>query len=135
MWCNRKGTLDDVLGGRLRLSLDHLDPWSAGGTNDPSNLVTACLVCNARRGGDDYEATCVKVQFPWHAYRRVAKVRGLDLDRAKGRELAALVAMRPWRKPVLLFDRDPQVQVEVVVHPEDEGFAYNDVDWGELKVV
>lgn len=30
-------------------TLDHVVPRSAGGSNDASNLVTACLTCNATR--------------------------------------------------------------------------------------
>lgn len=29
--------------------LDHVRPYSKGGWDDPSNLVTACLDCNARK--------------------------------------------------------------------------------------
>jgi len=32
------------------LTLDHLQPYSAGGTNLPSNLVTCCSRCNSSRG-------------------------------------------------------------------------------------
>ena len=32
------------------LSLDHLIPHSHGGTNEPTNLVTACERCNKSRG-------------------------------------------------------------------------------------
>lgn len=32
--------------GRNRLELDHVIPWSRGGTNDEDNLVTACHDCN-----------------------------------------------------------------------------------------
>lgn len=31
----------------VRLCVDHLEPVSAGGTNEPWNLVTACFDCNA----------------------------------------------------------------------------------------
>lgn len=31
------------------LTLDHLTPRSKGGTDDPENLVTACLSCNSAR--------------------------------------------------------------------------------------
>ena len=34
-----------------RLEVDHIEPVSKGGTNDPSNLVTACFECN--RGKSD----------------------------------------------------------------------------------
>lgn len=32
------------------LSLDHLRPVSKGGSNESSNLVTACMPCNRERG-------------------------------------------------------------------------------------
>lgn len=37
-WCGGNATV-----------ADHLTPLSAGGTNDPANLVPSCVACNARR--------------------------------------------------------------------------------------
>lgn len=37
-----------------KLTLDHLTPHSHGGTNDASNLVTACHRCNSARGNRDW---------------------------------------------------------------------------------
>lgn len=34
----------------IQLTLDHIVPWSAGGGNEPGNLVTACKRCNSSRG-------------------------------------------------------------------------------------
>lgn len=34
----------------VQFQLDHVVPHSHGGSNDPSNLVTACSRCNASRG-------------------------------------------------------------------------------------
>jgi hypothetical protein len=31
-------------------TLDHVKPWAQGGTNDPSNLVCACWICNRVKG-------------------------------------------------------------------------------------
>lgn len=31
-------------------TLDHVLPWSLGGTNDPENLVCACWICNQIKG-------------------------------------------------------------------------------------
>jgi hypothetical protein len=31
-------------------TLDHVEPWTAAGTNDPENLVCACWVCNRMKG-------------------------------------------------------------------------------------
>jgi len=33
-----------------QLTLDHIKPYSKGGSNDPSNLVTCCQKCNSARG-------------------------------------------------------------------------------------
>lgn len=32
------------------LSLDHIHPWSLGGSDDPENLQTLCRPCNSRKG-------------------------------------------------------------------------------------
>jgi len=32
------------------LSVDHIEPWSLGGSNDLDNLQTLCLRCNASKG-------------------------------------------------------------------------------------
>jgi hypothetical protein len=31
-------------------TLDHIAPWTLGGTNDPENLVCACWICNRIKG-------------------------------------------------------------------------------------
>lgn len=41
-YCGRKGTDAD-------LQLDHLEPFSRGGTNDEDNLITACGKCNIQK--------------------------------------------------------------------------------------
>lgn len=33
----------------VRLAVDHLVPFSRGGSSDPSNLVAACKSCNSRK--------------------------------------------------------------------------------------
>lgn len=37
-------------GATDRLSLDHIVPWSAGGSDKPDNLRTLCIPCNSRKG-------------------------------------------------------------------------------------
>jgi hypothetical protein len=117
-----------VLHGRFRLSLDHLDPWSHGGTNDPTNLVTSCLLCNGRRGGKSYKETCDEQVFPWHAYRRVERLRYEDLDRKRGKALAANV-YRPWRKPSVLFDRDPPIELPPFTPLEEDTWEVDPNDF------
>jgi len=31
-------------------TLEHVVPWTAGGTNDPDNLACACWICNQTKG-------------------------------------------------------------------------------------
>ena len=33
-----------------KLTLDHLKPYSKGGSHNATNLVTCCAICNSRRG-------------------------------------------------------------------------------------
>ena len=37
------------------LTLDHLIPWSAGGTNEAENIVSSCSRCNSSRGARDWK--------------------------------------------------------------------------------
>lgn len=37
-----------------QLTLDHLKPYSKGGNNEASNLVTCCQKCNSSRGNRSY---------------------------------------------------------------------------------
>jgi len=39
-----------------QLTLDHLTPYSEGGSNHESNLVTCCSKCNSSRGTRDWMA-------------------------------------------------------------------------------
>ena len=39
-----------------KLTLDHLKPYSKGGSNDATNLVTSCLICNSKRGSRTVKA-------------------------------------------------------------------------------
>lgn len=41
--CLHCGRTDD-------LTLDHIVPWSAGGSDEPDNLQTLCRSCNSRKG-------------------------------------------------------------------------------------
>ena len=62
------------------ITLDHVHPWSKGGENEPTNLVTACRHCNCSRGAkslpqyaDDHTRKAVKRQ----TRRSMTKFRSL----------------------------------------------------------
>lgn len=40
----------DSVVNEVKLTLDHLKPYSKGGSNDSKNLITCCLQCNSKRG-------------------------------------------------------------------------------------
>ena len=48
--CQFCGRAEQELGFRECLTRDHLVPLSRGGTNDWTNVVTACSSCNTRKG-------------------------------------------------------------------------------------
>jgi hypothetical protein len=43
------------------LTLDHLTPYSKGGSNDASNLITCCHRCNSSRGNRALRTFCRSV--------------------------------------------------------------------------
>lgn len=129
LWCNTKATVDEVYAGKLRLCLDHLDPVYDGGTNHPTNLVSACLSCNSSRGKESFEDTCVRAKFNPLAFKRVAKLRDAPLDRARGRALHLAAPKRPWRKPTKLGHHD---QLAPVPESSDANEEFPKVDWDKL---
>lgn len=40
--------------GHFFMTLDHIVPWSLGGSNDPENLQTMCADCNNEKGDLPY---------------------------------------------------------------------------------
>jgi 5-methylcytosine-specific restriction endonuclease McrA len=46
----RDGWVCRLCGASEPLSLDHIWPWSLGGSDEPENLQTLCLPCNVRKG-------------------------------------------------------------------------------------
>ena len=80
-------TLEDV-----RLTVDHLTPYTDGGSNDPSNLVTCCHKCNSSRGARPWRAFARDVaqylSVPAdHIIRHVNNCRRRSLDRAAARRV------------------------------------------------
>jgi 5-methylcytosine-specific restriction endonuclease McrA len=79
------------------LSVEHLQARDEGGGNDPTNLVTACVLCNSRRGGHNNEALGLFIrriagetgEAPRNVRRRIERLRLRPLDPYRGATLAA----------------------------------------------
>lgn len=88
VYCGRKVRSGRGTNGSRAAHLDHVLPVALGGSNAPSNLVTACKGCNDRKG-----ASPVKVfvaTLPAGCAARVRAAVATELDRAEGRRLAKL---------------------------------------------
>ena len=85
VWCGH--TLEDG----ERFQLDHLKCWSQGGSNEATNLVTACAHCNAARGNRTRTAFARAVaeytlrETPAEILRRIKRTtrRRLPMEEAK----------------------------------------------------
>lgn len=86
VWCGA-GVEQDV-----RLTLDHLKPYSKGGSHDAKNLVTCCHRCNSSRGNRSVKAFAVAVAIYLNhglqpsvvlAHIATTSKRTLDLNAAK----------------------------------------------------
>lgn len=55
-----KGAPEDQVAA-IWLELDHINPYSRGGADEPANLRAACSTCNRRRGVDDLDLWADKI--------------------------------------------------------------------------
>lgn len=83
-----------------RLTLDHIRPYSQGGSNSPSNLVTCCLKCNSSRQ-DRPVRTFVRAAAGYlnHTDGGAAIVAHIDATRRRKLDLAAakeMISRRGW---------------------------------------
>jgi len=70
------------------LTLDHVKPWSLGGKNTPSNLVTACRHCNCSRGAKkltEYADAHTKKAIKRQTARSINKFRKLAKNIISGK--------------------------------------------------
>lgn len=84
----------DSLEDGAKLTLDHLRPYSSGGSNAPTNLVTCCHRCNSSRGNRSWKLFAAKVAgYLNHGIKgasiieHVTTTRGRKLDVAAAKEL------------------------------------------------
>ena len=71
------GCLDEY--SKRNMEIDHIEPKSKGGTDDPSNLQLLCSTCNRIKGTSSQAAFLAKT-----AHLRVGKsTEGMDFDSSK----------------------------------------------------
>ena len=74
----------------VKLTVDHVTPQVLGGTDDPTNLVTACQDCNSGKSSSSPDAIHV-ADVEQDAIRWAqANKRAAELQRAKGQESESL---------------------------------------------
>ena len=77
-----------------RLTLDHIQPYSKGGSNDAENLATCCLKCNSSRGNRSLSSFVDAVaeyteQNPKEIASRIRRHRARKINVAEAKELMA----------------------------------------------
>ena len=112
-------------GSTQRLSVDHLIPRIAGGTDEGDNLIWACRSCNSSKGGKDMLTWMQSkgVFPPILLLRRYLKLvarycdendlLSLDIESARQLELPFDLTLLPYRFP-------PLDQLTLWVYPENE---------------
>lgn len=77
-----------------KLTLDHMRPYSSGGSNNETNLVTCCHKCNSSRGNRSWKVFADKVAgYLNHGItgsqivEHIETTRGRKLDLAAAKEL------------------------------------------------
>jgi 5-methylcytosine-specific restriction endonuclease McrA len=69
------------------MTLDHVWPWSLGGENEPTNLVTACKHCNSSRGARllaSYADAHTRAAVRRQTARSITRYRALARDLLSG---------------------------------------------------
>ena len=86
-----------------RLSLDHLKPYSKGGSNDQTNLVTCCSKCNSSRQDRPWTVFANKVAGYVNVEKKqiVNHINACRRRKLNTKEAAKIMARRPnWTQLV-----------------------------------
>ena len=75
----------------IQLTLDHLQPREHGGSNAPTNLITACVHCNSARGQRSWKKFAERAggRRYTHAIRRIELLRHRAFDVEFAKQLIA----------------------------------------------
>lgn len=125
----------------VRLTVDHVVPKALGGTDDPSNLVAACVDCNAGKSSvppdaplvDDVAADTIR----WAA----AMERAAEIDRQQrssdelffadfiDRMIAAYESGKGYELPSLDVIEDRQGAIRTIIQFRDNRLNLDDLEY------
>jgi hypothetical protein len=88
----------------VKLAVDHVTPTALGGTDDPSNLVTACVDCNAGKASTAVDSVLVGAVAD-DAERWAAAIREVARQQQAVAEEAA-ARVEPFRAAWLSWDAE-----------------------------
>lgn len=76
----------------VKLTLDHIKPWSKNGSNEANNLVTSCLACNSMKADKSLteflKIICDVYDFKYaDVYNHIQRCRRRQLDTVYAKEL------------------------------------------------
>lgn len=96
----------------VKLTVDHVMPSALGGSDDPSNLVAACVDCNSGKSASSPDASVIsdvdQRAVQWAQAMQVAvERRAVELDAERGRTDAFDLAWRDWNAGGQEIPRDP----------------------------
>jgi hypothetical protein len=81
-----------------KLTLDHLKAYSNGGSNNATNLVTCCAICNSSRGNRSWKLFAAKVAgYINHGATTAQIIKHVELTRNRKVNCAAAQALLDLR--------------------------------------
>jgi len=104
------------------LHVDHIEPWSKGGSNDIINLVTSCSTCNLGKGANTLSDDSVVVARRQEAESRQARLEQLEM-------------MRKWHEDMNdLFEVECDVVTSFMLSPSYcKSFRLNDLGMNTIR--
>jgi hypothetical protein len=131
LWCARPVQVSGDPRCVRRVCLDHVVPAALGGGNAPSNLITACVVCNNQRRSLTFEEWLNTPGVDARASRRVLTAINTPLTRAARIAALALYRARPRygkRAPPPTYHEQPEQPADYTA-PLDDTIGAPDVAW------
>jgi hypothetical protein len=108
-----------------KLTVDHVVPVALGGSDDPSNLVTACVDCNAGKASTAPDAVTIEdvkqLDLRWaSAIERAAEVMAVQREK---REDYVMTFLTKWER----YGRTPAYDLDSVARLYEAGLPLDEM--------